>query len=133
MNNQREIKLRAWVDNANRMFGPFTLKELSDGRISVDEPDGRGYIFLDESDLMQYTGLKDKGGKEIYEGDILSCKTNSHREAENMEVYYDQYDGAYGLRDPTRKIGGNLLFFHIGTPEVIGNIYENPELLANRR
>lgn len=128
----REIKFRAWVDNANRMFGPFTLKELSDGRISVDEPDGRGYIFLDESDLMQYTGLKDKNGKEIYEGDICLIYEGESWTAEvsfvgagfcfvnrNCCSVCAEGRGCIGPIDET------------GDPvEVIGNIYESPELLG---
>ena len=68
--------------------------------------------------LMQYTGLKDKNGKEIYEGDILKHK------------YGGTQFAAVTFHDCSFYTGGVLLQSnHSSVIEVIGNIYENPELL----
>jgi uncharacterized phage protein (TIGR01671 family) len=124
----REIKFRAWDKRSGKFILPNKIDRDIIPTAIPTTATKRGFKLKSKFVLQQYTGLKDNNGKEIYEGDIVSCKTNSFRDDEKMEVYYDQYDGAYGLRDPTGKIGGHLLFFHIGFPEVIGNIYENPEL-----
>ena len=97
---QREIKFRAW----NKNDETFTYFDLND----QVEPMGRP--------ITQFTGLKDKNGKEIYEGDLI--KADWHWE-EPVEVelgpfwFHEMIE--YGLD------GKNF--------EVIGNIYENPELL----
>jgi uncharacterized phage protein (TIGR01671 family) len=84
---------------------------------------------LAEMILIQYTGLKDKKGNEIYEGDIISPSISDICQ-DNFEVYFDNNEFAYRLArrgdkqyDKTKLLG----FAHIG--EVIGNIYETPELL----
>ncbi|RVU61195.1 hypothetical protein BM74_27355 [Bacillus thuringiensis] len=68
-------------------------------------------------DLMQYTGLKDKNGKEIYEADIV-IDTNG----DSGQVVFS--NGMF-VRRVNGEWGQNLQSYH----EVIGNIYENPELL----
>lgn len=132
----REIKFRAW-DMENKIM-----------RFSgIEEPLTMGEIIpLNSYILMQYTGLKDKNGKEIYEGDILEftdkwewyrssygIKMNFAGQSElkelqekyaaepmhRREVKFDPLEG-YGLSK------GDLEDYF----EIIGNIYENPELLT---
>jgi uncharacterized phage protein (TIGR01671 family) len=89
---------------------------------------------------MQYTGLKDKNGKEIYEGDIL--RYNYHQDEKNDiadidflgEVVYDTGKISTGWENDEINYVGFLLkggepFPSVADIEVIGNIYENPELL----
>lgn len=92
----REIKFRAWDDEEKMIRKSWT-------RIAPEET--RGLV------LMQYTGLKDKNGKEIYEGDIL--------EIEKID----------GKVRGTAGMGTAYSDYWAGVLEIIGNIYENPELL----
>lgn len=78
--------------------------------------------------LMQYTGLKDKNGKEIYEGDILTLSnwtSNQYRKGNPITIYKVRIPGIF-YEDCDEQIGKR-------DGEVIGNIYENPELLDNKQ
>lgn len=80
--------------------------------------------------LMQFTGLKDKNGKEIYEGDIVN-----RFEDYNFKVVWCEEDGAFVLRslkDKNDDYFRHMKYYELETEiEVIGNIYENPELIKN--
>lgn len=88
-------------------------------------------------EIMQYTGLKDKNGKEIYEGDILRWTNSVEDSFELYEVLYREDLAAYVTRLIGRKVTPELTYFNTGMIEdtetdeieVIGNIYENPDLL----
>lgn len=75
--------------------------------------------------IMQYTGLKDKNGVEIFEGDVLYHPLQGKR-----KVYYPYSDSvaSYGLREINTGFGSTLQDAH-AVWKVIGNIYENPELM----
>ncbi len=80
--------------------------------------------------IGQYTDLKDKNGKEIYEGDILEYKTREYLTDEiyckNFVVKWNQKTASYILRNSETTLSLNYVYL---TSEVIGNIYDNPELL----
>lgn len=84
--------------------------------------DGIFIPFREEWPVMQYTGLKDKNGKDIYEGDILCGYLDDDQNFLQKATVGFLYGGFYPLCN-----GEN--FFSYGKFEIIGNIYENPELL----
>lgn len=88
-------------------------------------------------DLMQYAGLKDKNGTEIYEGDIVMYEVDASSPERGLyitqyieEVYFNEKRIRFELDD---DCGGEVLYDiqNLYGVEVIGNIYENPELLTN--
>ena len=125
----REIKFRAWDKKEKRMItNPNEgVKIYLNGSIS----DKKGWANVDLT-LMQYTGLHDKRGKEIYEGDII--KTSSENSSKSVlkgtfEVIYfcDGFKMSWEIYD--EKMYKNLGEFPNGNTEIIGNKWENPELI----
>ena len=130
----REIKFRAWDKEYKKMMEwGKQLKGLTQNGIktvmSYNGESGWSDCYnLKDIDLMQYTGLKDKNGVEIYEGDIIKGKEwehgNSHRHI-GVVTY---------IGNAFRSVGINkYLGFHgsvDGSYEVIGNIHENSDLFG---
>ena len=84
---------------------------------------------VDKDTIGQYTGLKDKNRKEIYEGDIVSFNLKSDSEGQPNITGYIEYQTTFsGYRIMSLK-GIFALDYNIKDIEVIGNIYDNPELL----
>lgn len=105
----REIKFRAWDKNKNEM-GEFELSGIcANGAVIYTD---NGNEFDIDMPIMQYTGLEDKNGKEIYEGDIVD---NGH----NFPVEIEFKSPAF---EPLARLCSESC-------EVIGNIHSNPELL----
>ncbi len=95
---------------------------------------GEDWVWIEKPDyeLMQYTGLKDKNGKEIYEGDICDLLDSRGFEIVYQQSAFGYITGETKLTD-FHHLGGNYHFkWENGQSqkvEIIGNIYENPELL----
>lgn len=108
----REIKFRAILEGMETVTAPFDWYDLR--------------MIPPVKVLMQYTGLKDKNGKEIYEGDILHSANEGH-----CQVHYDDFYGCWATQfkeaECEELLGNSLKDYQL---EVIGNIYENPELLT---
>jgi len=135
----RPIKFRAW-DKVNKRMGYFepgfswcdeyytwNLSTKEGTQSIMDVPPGENIVF------MQYTGLKDGFGKEIYEGDLLQYHSvDPEKKTHLRQVVWDKERAAFrflkvGPRkgiSPFQRIRDDRTKYH----EVIGNIYENPEL-----
>jgi uncharacterized phage protein (TIGR01671 family) len=122
----REIKFRAWQHSSSHML---SWREVLDAIRDISPE----YIFDDDKPafaVMQFTGLNDKSGREIYEGDIISL------DGFHPQIYEIKFiEGAFCACRPELPMPIDCHFFEdsIGVhSEVIGNIYENPELLEKR-
>ena len=128
-------KFRAWDRTTNQMRGCFGFNDMEQEvyvcSVADNEFNGRPKTVhalkrsFDEVVIMQYTGLEDKDGVEIYEGDILYHPLQGAR-----KVYYPYSESvaSYGLREINTGLGSTLQDAH-AVWQVIGNIYQNPELL----
>ena len=77
---------------------------------------------------LENTVLKDKNGKEIYEGDVIKASTNSHHS--NSDIYWDAHYSCFRIRADEDEDGYTLNKYYCENEyEIIGNIYENPDLL----
>ena len=124
--SNRVIKFRAWDKSSNRMV---SFEELCNG----DHDSWPDLYFalvpyndnlLDRLVPLQFTGLLDKNGKEIYEGDIARWPSGINR-----EIIWDERNACFSSKDVTlmSELGKiAILGKHL---EMIGNIYENPNLL----
>ena len=124
-------KFRAWTEEGKVMYYdayPFkddTLLLSYDG-FAFDEVPASDFI------LMQSTGLLDKNGNKIFEGDVVKYKSGCYTYTE--EVAYNKNFAGFGVRDANADV---ILTFWVlaenvdlSSLEVIGSIYENPELLG---
>jgi uncharacterized phage protein (TIGR01671 family) len=121
----REIKFRAWDEVHKKMCFPERLFCKKDGIVwHVDLGYSSRIIGEKGFKLMQYTGLKDKNGVEIYEGDIVVV-----HEGEDWKWTHpvEFFHGGFWVTDE------NCLGAINEFCEVIGNIYENPELLEETK
>ena len=128
----REIKFRLYSTEEEEMFFNENIVniDLVCNFARIENERFKGFFDFgegEESILMQYTGLKDKNGKEIYEGDIVKTYESNII----CEVIFSE--GAMFMLRWNDKKWGNNEYHHYGVGafilEVIGNIYENPELL----
>lgn len=108
----REIKFRAW-DGTNMELPIYDVS-----------------IQYGNKKLMQYTGLKDKNGVEIYEGDIIKFSSNGYGNGKAMVVEWDkEFAGFLPFAEQIFQAADSYSEWEIESTKVIGNIYENPELL----
>lgn len=121
----REIKFRAYRKDWGQIITP-TAEELG---TLIHHPDlNQDFV------LMQFTGLKDKSGKEIYEGDIIqnSAKVTWWIEWDDGKARWAYRRGGISTQAYPRTWFG-LTYSSAIKSEVIGNIYENPELLTDKK
>lgn len=130
----REIKFRVY-DKEKNMWTNFKI--FDNIMYFMDKNTGvwfhEKYKAKGRFSLMQYTGIKDKNGVEIYEGDILKYKFLYDRRFKHVSlVKFMEIEASFGIKDiygneiPLYRITANNYF------EVIGNIYENKNLLEEK-
>jgi hypothetical protein len=123
----REIKFRAWDKRGKKMQRVGSV-HFYETHIEVYCPDALEQPYRNTSiELMQYTGITDKNGKEIYEGDIVSGRFGINKFVIPSEMKMLHTGGESNMS----CYGWNFKGYDNTQLEVIGNIYENPELMKS--
>ena len=120
----REIKFRAWDGTRflNKTFFDRNWYNSDNKCVKALVPEDQHYLKI-----MQYTGLKDKNGKEIYEGDIVNWFLHTLKRKYVSVIEWDDDLASFCLKNKDWTEFDFIKVF--SSLEVIGNIYENPELL----
>lgn len=146
----REIKFRCWDKTARKMrqvieivFNAGMYYDTNDNTVKLIWVKGHDIInnkdialereHKNEYILMQYTGLKDKNGKEVYLGDILEYTFTDYKGKKLWKERYIIKENISGweMRNITKPRGHRSLSL-VKNYKIIGNIYENPELLEDK-
>ena len=113
----REIKFRAWNRDDDKMEYPLVISCDTDGIMQPLIKCSDGNRAYKDYPLMQYTGLKDRNGKEIYEHDLVTQG--------GQTLFVSFSNGAFRFVNELQRWEQNI---DTTVMQVIGNIYENPEL-----
>jgi uncharacterized phage protein (TIGR01671 family) len=130
----REIKFRAWNKTTQTLE---VVEEITYNKGKIDQinTDKDRILFPDkECELMQFTGLKDKNGKEIYEGDVVRFEVENQdmwAGGTRGEIAYEETEACFVIMNAGKSYVtiGHGYDAYPRSLEVIGNIYENPDLL----
>lgn len=130
-------KFRAWHHELGRMMPIETMyffaNELEELQLNDSVMNDSIPASPDEIDLMQSTGLKDKNGKEIFEGDILGLETDDG--TLNVNVFWDEDHALFMFESKKyneKEALAELLEDNSYPFEIVGNIHESPELLEEK-
>lgn len=135
----REIKFRVWT--GRKMWTPIRAWDFAHGDIELGKNESGNHFSSDhyhsegDANIMQFTGLRDRNGADIYEGDIVMPDKNPKG---NPEYYFCPYEIVYDAhkyilrRKSGQQLSGGILHNKSVEWELIGNIWENPGLLQNR-
>ena len=135
---EREILFRGkTLDGGEWVYGDFCQSDITEATIHINSGRRSGlHRVIDLETVGQYTGLTDRDGKRVFEGDILAFWSDYHKkEIVDGVVRYGEFncsccDGVYGWYvegGDIRELGGKHTRLY-----VVGNIYDNPELLSGR-
>lgn len=118
---KREIKFRAWHK------GYMALP----GKMLYENRPGQCFIWLNEGqpvEIMQFTGLFDPNDAEAYEGDIIERASSTGKGKVRGVIIFEE--GQFRVKWKGRGQWNNCLHIHLKESDIIGNIYETPELLT---
>lgn len=118
----REIKFKCWIPSEKFMGVPFNPFEND-----FEDPYKTGGRWRDDSIFLQFTGLRDKNGKEIYEGDVLENDRHQRGVIKFIDASFVLY---------AKRKNGDIFLLPLTTgslnnKNIIGNIHQNPELLQS--
>lgn len=129
---KRKIKFRAWDEDSSQMHYPDSIDTNTGiqfchyhGEASRKADPHPVLLHLTADDLMQYTGLQDKNGKDIYQGDIITVR--------NEGAYAIVWSEEFGCWHISQGDGHWMIYEENKSAVIIGNIYENPELVDGGR
>ena len=120
----REIKFRGKNYENKWKYGDLVQEKWKQGKAIMIKKETTAWSVLEDT-VGQYTGLHDKNGKEIYEGDIVKIK---YRDEDIGKVIYEHNGFSIDVTNMNKNY--RRVSFVDNFIEVIGNIYENPELLG---
>lgn len=128
----REIKFRAWLKYGKEVVDVEEIDFMNKviNYIDNDYENNRQEIigaYFEDIELMEYTGLKDKNNKEIYEGDIVTLHNSKYK------VIFLNEEARFVLRNDEFEYEIPFTNNNNKRMEIIGNIYENPELLGENK
>lgn len=131
---KREIKFRAYSSHNHKMYPVSNIEWDIDGRIWVTADDGKNGIELidEEAHLMQYTGLHDKNGREIYEGDIVHAY-DQEPDRDEPDYRGSEATGIVEFHGSMFMLDDDIVLDYPPILEVIGNIFENTEMLEEEQ
>lgn len=126
----REIKFRAWSKLLNKMLSHEDLNKTLKDLTKIEYIAGIFLPLNSDVEVMQYTGLKDSNGNEIYEGDIVKIEDYFGEDIIGRVIYDEATAGYVFHKGNERNYFQMTLDLESYVYYVIGNIYENPELLV---
>lgn len=128
------VKFRAWHKTWEEMGKVKRIRFDDEGNITTVLVKGQAFgsnVHLEEIELMQSTGLKDENSKEIFEGDIIAIEVDDTETPINARVFQNSKIGVlmfHVFEDNEDVPMVELLEDNSAAFEIIGNVYENPEL-----
>lgn len=135
MSNQREIKLRVWDTETKEMHGPFDILTVAQDGVILQTPidyEQKAEVLQAARStqiLMQFTGLRDSKGKEIWESDVVKVTQNDDDGFYAGCVFKIELDGGTWKAGPLNAYN----WAKNGDLEVVGNVHEHPNFLTKEK